>query len=214
MEKRIVRKNTASFDVDAQKGFTPLCPDELPVAGGDGIAAALNEQAGYARLRVGSKDAHCRQAIYTASPAHPQFSPLGADNADIYWNSHCVPGTPGFELIPGLPRPIEYDFFVWKGIEPDLHPYGACYHDLAERKSTGVIEYLKTRGIDTVICGGLATDYCVLNTALQLFAGGFRVIVNLSACRGVAESTSDEAVQRMRDAGIQVVDTLEGFELS
>ena len=130
MEKRIVRKNTASFDVDAQKGFTPLCPDELPVAGGDGIAAALNEQAGYARLRVGSKDAHCRQAIYTASPAHPQFSPLGADNADIYWNSHCVPGTPGFELIPGLPRPIEYDFFVWKGIEPDLHPYGACYHDL------------------------------------------------------------------------------------
>jgi len=25
----------ASFDVDAQKGFTPICPDELPVTGGD-----------------------------------------------------------------------------------------------------------------------------------------------------------------------------------
>ncbi len=35
----------ASFDVDAQKGFTPLCPDELPVPGGDAIGAALNQLA-------------------------------------------------------------------------------------------------------------------------------------------------------------------------
>lgn len=28
-----------SIDVDAQKTFTPLCPAELPVAGGDAIAA-------------------------------------------------------------------------------------------------------------------------------------------------------------------------------
>jgi nicotinamidase/pyrazinamidase len=212
MEKLIVRKNTASFDIDAQKGFTPLCPDELPVDGGDRIAGALNDQAGHARLRIGSKDAHCRQAIYNASPEHPQFSTLKAENADLYWNTHCVPGTEGFELIPGLPRPIEYDFFVWKGIEPDLHPYGACFHDLAERKSTGVIEYLKLHHIATVICGGLATDYCVKNTALQLTRAGFRVIVNLLACRGVDEKTSAQAVKRMRDAGVLVVDSLAGFE--
>ena len=35
----------ASFDVDAQKGFTPLCPNELPVPGGDAIAHALNQLA-------------------------------------------------------------------------------------------------------------------------------------------------------------------------
>lgn len=40
-----VKRNTASFDVDAQKGFTPLCPDELPVAGGEALAEALNRQA-------------------------------------------------------------------------------------------------------------------------------------------------------------------------
>ncbi|MGL5290220.1 MAG: nicotinamidase, partial [Aeromonas sp.] len=48
----------ASLDIDAQKGFTPLCPNELPVAGGSEIVAALNAQATLATLRVGSKDAH------------------------------------------------------------------------------------------------------------------------------------------------------------
>ncbi len=48
----------ASLDIDAQKGFTPLCPNELPVAGGDTIVAALNAQAALATLRAGSKDAH------------------------------------------------------------------------------------------------------------------------------------------------------------
>ena len=38
---KLVKNKTASFDVDAQKGFTPICPDELPVAGGDEIVDAL-----------------------------------------------------------------------------------------------------------------------------------------------------------------------------
>ena len=62
------------------------------------------------------------------------FMPLA--NADLSWVSHCVPGTPGFELLDELPQPLDYDYFVWKGVEPDLHPYGACYHDLAEKRST------------------------------------------------------------------------------
>ncbi len=58
-------------------------------------------------------------------------------------------------------------------------PYGACYHDLKNTLSTGVIEYLKCHNIiTTVICGGLATDYCVKNTVLQLRQVGFEVILN------------------------------------
>ena len=47
-----------SIDVDAQKTFTPLCPQELPVAGGDEIVAELNAQAALADLRVMTNDAH------------------------------------------------------------------------------------------------------------------------------------------------------------
>ena len=202
------RNRTASFDVDAQKGFTPLCPDELPVAGGETLADALNRQATLACLRVGSKDAHPPNALWRSDEDHPQFSLVEGPNLDIRWNAHCVVGTRGHELIDGLPHPASYDFFVQKGIERDMHPYGACYHDLAERQSTGVIEFLNVRGIDTVLVGGLATDYCVKTTALQLRRAGFQVVVNLSACRGIAPDTVDAAIGEMRDAGVAVVENI------
>lgn len=210
------RNNTAAFDVDAQYAFTPDCPDELPVEGGTDIVKALNEQATLASIRVGSKDAHSPKAIWVANEEKPMFSPVEGDGVDIAWNLHAVPGTKGFELIDGLPKPIEYDFFVWKGIELDLHPYGACYHDLADKMSTGVIEYLKHNNIETVIVGGLATDYCVKTTALQLNRAGFRVIVNLEACRGITQETVDAAIVEMKNVGIEIVTktkTLKQYEL-
>ncbi|TFF81232.1 nicotinamidase [Aeromonas taiwanensis] len=198
----------ASLDIDAQKGFTPLCPNELPVAGGDDIVAALNAQAALATLRVGSKDAHPANAAWVVSEPAAMLQPLTLPNADLTWPAHCVPGTLGFELLDGLPAPIDYDFFVWKGVEPDLHPYGACYHDLAERRSTGLVEFLQARGVSTVLVGGLATDYCVKTSVLQLLRAGFRVIVHLDACRGIAPETIAQARAQMIEAGAELAQTL------
>jgi nicotinamidase/pyrazinamidase len=90
-----------------------------------------------------------------------------------------------------------------------MHPYGACFHDLEEKMSTGVIEFLKSRGIENIIAGGLATDYCVKNTAIQLRKAGFNVIVNLEACRGIADDTILSAIDEMKKSGITVTDRLE-----
>ncbi|VXB72782.1 nicotinamidase [Pseudomonas sp. 8O] len=202
----------ASFDVDAQKGFTPLCPNELPVPEGDAIVPALNQLAARAQLRIGSKDAHSPQAAWVV-PEHAQMlQPLPLANADLTWVSHCVPGTPGFELLDGLPAPLDYDYFVWKGVEPDLHPYGACYHDLAEKRSTGVIEFLRQNDVDLVLLGGLALDYCVKNTALQLRRAGFEVIVHLPACRAIASETAETACIAMREQGITLAASLEQLD--
>ena len=141
-----------------------------------------------------------------ADAEHPQFTPVDGENVDIRWNLHAVPGSKGFELIEGLPAPKEYDYFVWKGVEPDMHPYGACYHDLGDKRTTGVIEFLKVKGVDTVIAGGLATDYCVKTTVMQLLEAGFKVIVNLAACRGITTETIETAIEDMRAAGAQFVD--------
>lgn len=195
----------ASFDVDAQNCFTPVCPHELPVPEGTAIVDELNAQARIADLRIGSKDAHSPQAVWVANEENPQFSPVEGANVDIRWNIHAVPGTKGFELIEGLPHPAQYDFFVWKGIEPDMHPYGACYHDLANTRSTGVIEWLRAKGVTQVIVGGLATDYCVKTTVLQLLEAKFAVVVNLAACRGIAPDTIARAIEGMRQAGAQFV---------
>ena len=85
-----------------------------------------------------------------------------------------------------------------------MHPYGSCYHDLAEKVSTGVIEYLRCHEVKTVIVGGLATDYCVKITALQLCRAGFTVLLNRAACRGVAADTTEAAIQEMARAGIKI----------
>ena len=200
---------TASFDVDAQKSFTPLCPDELPVAGGDQIGGELNFIAALASLRVGSKDAHSPHAPWVVAEHAQMLQPTGLEHADVTWVSHCIPGTEGFKLLDELPSPYDYDYFVWKGVEPDLHPYGACYHDLHGKLSTGVIEYLKSQQVQQVIVGGLALDFCVKTTALQLAATGFKVIVHLPACRAISEEGATQAIEQMQHAGIAVTATRE-----
>lgn len=201
------RRRIASFDVDCQYTFTTECPEELPVNGGSEIVAELNAQAKLAAYRLGSKDAHSPHAHWVADERHPPFSPIEGRNMDVHWPVHAVPATRGFELIAGLPPVTAYDHFVWKGIEPDMHPYGACYHDHAHRLSTGVVEFLNQRGVDTVILGGLATDYCVKHTALELRDAGFRVILNRAAVRGVAVDTTREALDILAEAGIEFVDS-------
>lgn len=191
----------ASFDVHAQKTFTPLCPDELPVIGGDQIVVELNAQAQKAQFRIGFKEAHSPHAVWVANGQHPVLSPILGENVDVHWPPHSVPGTKGFELIDGLPKVTDYDYFVWQGVELDMHPYGACYHDFAERLSTGAIEFLRQQGVTTVIVGGLATDYCVKTTVMQLLRAGFQVVLNLAACRGLTPATTQAALDIMQRKG-------------
>ena len=65
---------SASFDVDPQKGFTNMCPNELPVADGENIVESLNNQAKFAKYRIFSKDWQNMNAVWVASEENPQFS--------------------------------------------------------------------------------------------------------------------------------------------
>ncbi len=203
------KHTTASFDIDPQCGFTPLCPDELPVDEGDQIAAELNRQALFADFRLVSKDCHPAAAPWVAQTPEEIMTPVAGDypGLDIKWPPHCVIGTEGNRLIPGLPEESDYDLVIEKGLDPLQHPYGACYQDLAETESTGAIEWLRSRQVETVIVGGLATDYCVKTSVLQLLRAEFRVIVNLAGCRGVAAETTRTAVEDMRSAGAVLIDS-------
>lgn len=196
------KEATASFDVDPQRCFSPLCPGELPVPEGDLIVPELDSMAKLASRRIASRDAHSPSAVWIADAQHPQLSPVeGHKDCDVRWNAHAIVGTPGFEYLPGLDS-SSYDFEVFKGILPDMHPYGACWHDLAGRRSTGAIEWLRANGIENVLVGGLALDFCVKSTALQLAAAGFRVAVNLAACRAVNPAWAQSAKREMSEAGV------------
>jgi len=212
---KIVKTKTASFDIDPQCGFTPLCPDELPIVEGDLIAPELNAQAKFADYRLVSKDCHPAQAPWIAESAEQVMTPVEGDypSLDIKWPAHCVVGTKGNSLIPGLPNETEYDLLVKKGEQPLKHPYGACYQDLAEIESTGAIEWLQQQGVEVVIVGGLATDYCVKTSVLQLCSAGFKVIVNLAACRGVDRESTKIACTTMQKAGATLINHSQELEL-
>ena len=211
---KVDKSITASFDVDPQCGFTPLCPNELPIQDGNLIEDELNAQALFTQYRVVSKDCHPSEAPWIADSPEQIMTPVEGDypNLDIKWPAHCVVGTKGNSLIPGLPNESSYDFLVEKGIDPLMHPYGACYHDLAESEGTGIIEWLHQRKIKVIIVGGLATDYCVKTTVLQLCRAGFKVIVNLAACRGVDKETTKVALKEMQSVGVKLVTSSQELE--
>lgn len=199
--------DTACLHVDCQKGFTPLCPDELPVPGGHEIVPELMAQADKANYLLCSKDSHPLGAKWIAISEKEQLSQIsGYPNLDIRWKPHCISGTRGHELLDGLPKTYEYDFIVNKGVEPDMHPYGACFQDLAKQQTTGLIEYLRSRGVKCVIVGGLATDYCVRETVIELLNAHFDVVVNLAACRGIHPGTTRAAINEMRMLGAVTID--------
>ena len=214
MKKVSIYKNeTIAFDVDIQNGFSPNCPNELPVKRATEIVEESLKTHKMCKYKIMSKDTHPPKAEWSATDDKPVFSEVGLPNVDIRWPNHCVVGTKGFELIKGLPHPSEYDFLVYKGAEKDMHPYSAIYHDLTKNISTGVMEFAYANEMKNFIVNGLALDYCVKETVIDLARQGFKVILNLSGTRGVAEDTSKTAINEMFSAGVILVNNLDEIEI-
>ena len=210
----MLKHQICSFFVDPQQGFTPLCPNELPVPGGDEIVPELLAMQDSAGVHIASGDEHPANANYFATPAEPALTPAptGVTTWDVRWPRHCVAGTQGAELLPGLPKKTDYDFYVTKGHTVDHHPYGACYHDLDDQKTTGAIEFIKSKGVLLVLVGGLATDYCVKTTVLQLLKANLNVLVNKAACRGITDKTSEAAFDEMQSQGAVIVENAQQIQ--
>lgn len=209
---KIDKAKTASVDVDPQKGFSELCPDELPVAGALEIVDELKHNHSKAGVRLVSRDMHPPGAAWEAESPDKMLQPVGLPEVDIKWNPHCVVGTRGVELLPGLPAIREYDFQLNKGIDPDAHPYGAFYHDQADTLSTGGIEFLRAKSIDTVIVGGLALDFCVKKSVEQLLDAGFRVILNLASTRAVFPENATKVADELADKGAILVENSDAIQ--
>ncbi len=123
----------------------------------------------------------------------------------ILWPNHCVQGSPGAELAPGLERAkIEKVFF--KGVDRDVDSYSAFFDNAAQR-STGLAEYLRGVGVSEVYVMGLATDYCVQFSAIDAAKLGLVTYAIEDGCRGVDLQPGDSgrAFGAMRRAGVEIV---------
>jgi nicotinamidase/pyrazinamidase len=171
--------------VDFQNDFTP--GGALAVSEGDRIADHVNRLASDARfdLVLATRDWH---------PAdHGSFAEQGGP-----WPPHCVQDTEGAELHSALDR-AKVDVVLDKGQDPATEGYSGF-------EATGLEDLLRDRGIDKVTIVGLATDYCVKNTALDALRHGFEVVVETEGVRGVEvhEGDSERALEELREAGATV----------
>jgi len=213
---RVISERTASHNVDPQKGFTPLCPNELPVPDGHLIGKELAKQNLIGIVKTISRDMHSKNALWVATEENPQFTPIvGHKNVDMFWNLHCESGTFGSEILDELGKIEDFNFIVNKGVDPHLHPYTSVYHDQEGKISTGLIEFYNYHNITTIIVGGLALNYCVGETLKDLSNAGFQVILNLAATKGLGtEEELDKYIEMLViDYNILVINSVKDIEI-
>ena len=168
--------------VDIQKDFLP--GGALPVPEGDKVIKPANR---YIELftKVGAP-------IFATRDWHPENHISFKENGGP-WPKHCVQNTPGAQFANGLKLPPEV-FIINKGDCPEFDAYSGFQGTLLK-------DLLRERGVKRIFVGGLATDYCVLNTVLGGLNLGFQVFWLKDASKGITSEGERKARDRMLSEG-------------
>ncbi|WP_267245992.1 isochorismatase family protein [Streptomyces sp. PR69] len=181
--------------VDVQNDFCE--GGSLAVAGGADVAAAITDligesQAGYAHV-VATRDHHIDPGDHFSD--HPDYVHS--------WPPHCVAGTEGIGFHPNFAPAVAsgaIDAVFSKG----AHTAAYSGFEGADENGTPLADWLRRHDVTDVDIVGIATDHCVRMTALDAVREGFRTHVLLDLTAGVAEETTQRALEEMRAAGVEL----------
>jgi nicotinamidase/pyrazinamidase len=192
--------------VDIQNDFLPC--GALAVPDGDAVVPVANRLQTMFPLVAATQDWHpVNHGSFAANhPGKTLFEQIDLNGlTQTLWPVHCVQKTPGAELAPGLEQERIAKIFP-KGTDAGIDSYSGLF-DNGHRKSTGLGEWLKAKGVTEVFVCGLATDYCVKFTALDAAELGFKTHFIEDASRGVNLQPNDvkNSVAEMNRAGITTV---------
>jgi len=196
--------------VDIQNDFCP--GGHLEVPEGDQVVPVANALMDRFDLVVATQDWHpANHGSFAAN--HPWRKPGQVIDLNglpqVLWPIHCVQDSFGAEFVQSLHTDKIGPVFV-KGTDPEIDSYSGFY-DNGHRKATGMGDFLKEKGVDSVYVMGLATDYCVKFTALDAVALGFKTHLIEDGCRGVNLNAGDvdQAIADMRSGGVVVTNSTE-----
>ena len=204
--------------IDVQNDFCP--GGALAVADGAAVVPPLNALSAALAARGGrtaaTQDWHPAGHVSFAS-SHGGRNPGDVIDTDAVrgqalWPDHCVQGTNGAAFHEGLDlKPVS--LIIRKGFRKELDSYSAFFEN-DRCTSTGLEGGIKQMNIETVIIGGLATDYCVFYSAMDSRRLGFRTIVVSDAVRGVGipEGSVESAISTMKSSGIEFISSTELLE--
>ena len=180
------RPGDALLIVDVQSDFLP--GGALAVSRGDEVVAVLNRYID----AFEAKDL----PVYATRDWHPErhcsFHARGGP-----WPPHCVAGTRGAEFAAAL-QLMPSTVVLSKATAPDEDAYSGF-------QGTDLDSRLRAAGIHRVFIGGLATDYCVLNTVRDALRLGYAVFLLTDAIRAVDVQPGDglRAEEEMTRLGAQ-----------
>jgi len=175
---------------DVQKDFLP--GGALPVPNGNEIIPVLNV---FAKLFEDAK-AHVFASRDWHPPNHCSFKQQGGP-----WPPHCVQNTKGAKFSVDLKLPGG-TVVISKATDPERESYSVF-------DGTNFDNELRMRGVRRLFVGGLATDYCVVNTVIDALRLGFKVVVLMDATLGinVNPGDADRAVEKMLKLGAEEATT-------
>jgi nicotinamidase/pyrazinamidase len=192
---------TALIVVDVQNDFADPA-GSLAVAGGEAIVPAVDREIDLAT--------NAGALVVLTQDWHPPSTPHFKQDGGI-WPVHCVAGTWGAELHPGL-TPPGHAPRVHKGTNGEDGYSGFTMRDpvSGETIPTELEGILRDAGVEHVVVCGLATDYCVKSTALDALRLGFEtaVLEDVVAAVNVESGDGTRALDEMRDAGVTMWRTL------
>lgn len=209
--EQLIADRIVTINVDVQNDFLP--GGSLAVTEGDQVITPLNAINEYTRANGGT-------VVFTGDQ-HPEETPHFGPEA---WPVHCVAGTEGAALAEGLDIHAE-DVIVDKGMgQTD----GYSAFEGITRDGRTLEEVVQPVGKERVIIllGGLATDFCVLNSALDALKvdakeGDITAFILQDAIRAVnlSPEDGDKAIKQMEAAGAIIIDSIEvltgkAFELA
>jgi len=183
-----LRKNDALVIVDVQNDF--CAGGSLATADGEEVAATLStvaRQFSQKNLRIfATQDWH--------PEGHSSFQAQGGP-----WPQHCVEDSAGAAFHPNLRLPVGSSI-VRKGSDTNVDAYSGFLDSNLE-------ELLRAAEAKRLVVGGIATEYCVLNTVLDARKLGFDtyVLKDAIAAVNVEEGDGAAAIKKMEDAGATLI---------
>jgi len=198
----------ACIIVDVQNDFCP--GGALAVPGGDEIIPVINSIMPSFPFVTATMDWHPPGHVSFAEthPGQEVFHTIEFEGLDQFlWPTHCVAGTDGAALHPGLDM-VPVNLVLRKGTNIKLDSYSAFFEN-DKKTPTGLAGALKEIGVDTVYLCGLALDVCVYFTAMDARRLGFTTFLIEDACRGVnvPEGRLQETMQDMKSRGVRFIDS-------
>lgn len=178
--------------IDIQHDFLP--GGRLAVADGDQIVPLVNKLQQQFELVVATQDWHPanHKSFASRHEGKKPFDQIDLNGLEqVLWPDHCVQGSTGADFSAEL-NMDRVEAIFRKGMDPEIDSYSGFY-DNGHRKSTGLADYLRGRGVKEVYLSGLAGDYCVYFTAKDALQEGFKTVVIEDATRPIDQEGFEKA---------------------